>query len=164
MRVPDFETPSSPTSFLIVLLLLSTTFACSPAARQRAASSLNAAAVGAASGSAAPRSQKIMLFGGENHRTYLGCLSCSEYATDSVFNQYGTYGSRYSSTSIWNHYGQFGSAYSSYSSCSQYATDPPVIVDVDGNYYGRLTINSYHPQIAAGAKFSDWLKTAVCEE
>ena len=25
---------------------------------------------------------KIMIFGGHNHRVYLGCLSCTQYATD----------------------------------------------------------------------------------
>ncbi len=30
---------------------------------------------------------KLMIFGGTNHGTYLGCLNCSEYATDSVLNK-----------------------------------------------------------------------------
>lgn len=71
---------------------------------------------------------KLMIFGGEGHKTYLGCLSCSEYATDSVFNQYGNYGSRYAIDSVWNHYSDFGSRYSNYGACNPYANDPPVIV------------------------------------
>jgi hypothetical protein len=105
-----------------------------------------------------------MLFGGEGHKVYLGCLSCSEYATDSVFNQYGTFGSRYSSTSILNHYSDYGSAYSNWGACNAYATDPPVIVDLDGNFYGRLTLNEYHAQIGIGGKFHDWLYGVVCEK
>ena len=54
----------------------------------------------------APSAVKLMLFGGANHTVYLGCLSCSEYASDSVRNQYGTHGSAYASESIFNHYGQ----------------------------------------------------------
>jgi hypothetical protein len=36
---------------------------------------------------------------------YLGRIT-NRYATDSIFNSYGTYGSRYSSNSIWNDYGR----------------------------------------------------------
>lgn len=98
-----------------------------------------AAAQGAAAAAAPPA--KLMLFGGLNHQTYLGCLNCSEYATDSIFNSYGSKGSAYSGETIWNAFGQFGSAYSTYGACNPYASDPPVIVDSDGNYYGRLTLN-----------------------
>jgi hypothetical protein len=111
---------------------------------------------------AAAVQDKLMLFGGEGHKTYLGCLDCSEYASDSVKNQYGTHGSPYSSESIFNHYGQFGSPYSSYSACNQYATDPPVIVDGNGRYYGRLTLNTLRPDIGEGNQLLGWLK-AICQ-
>ncbi len=152
-----------PHACLVTLVLLSM-IGCSPAARQRVGNTLGAAAAGAAGATAAPSlQQKLMLFGGEGHKVYLGCISCSEYATDSVFNQYGTFGSRYSSTSIWNHYSEYGSAYSSWGACNPYATDPPVIVDLDGNFYGRLTLNEYHSQIGSGRRFHDWLYSVVCE-
>ena len=51
-------------------------------------------------GSLAPT--KPMLFGGNDHKTYLGCLNCSVHATDSVFHEYGRSGSRYFVESIWN--------------------------------------------------------------
>ena len=86
---------------------------------------------------------KIMLFGGQDHKTYLGCLSCSKFAADSVLNKYGTHGSPYQSESIFNKYGDYGSKYSDSSACNPYASDPPVIVDEAGNYYGRLTVNKY---------------------
>jgi len=105
---------------------------------------------------------KVMIFGGPSHRTYLGCLSCPQHATDSVFNSFGHYGSRYSSDSIWNAYGEFGSRVSDYSACNPNATDPPVIVDESGNAYGRLTVNRYSTQIGAGAHFYNWLASAVC--
>src|ERR1700751_63241 len=106
---------------------------------QTACTQMGAAAAGpAAASSSRPyvAPPKLMLFGGDGHKIYLGCLNCSEYATDSVFNEYGQSGSRYSSESIWNKYGDFGSAYSSFGVCNPYATDPPVIVDHEGNYYG----------------------------
>lgn len=112
-------------------------------------------------GFAFAQNHKIMIFGGPNHDTYLGCLSCSEYASDSVFNDYGTYGSSYSSTSIYNSYSQYGSAYSNYSPCNEYATDPPVLVDEDGNFYGTLTLNTYRPDAVTSSDVIAWLK-GVC--
>jgi hypothetical protein len=100
--------------------------------------------------SAPPAPAKLMFFGGINHQSYLGCLNCSEYATDSILNQYGPHGSRYAQESIVNQYSDFGSPYSHYSACNQYASDPPVIVDSDGNFYGRLTLNLYNAEIGTG--------------
>ena len=106
---------------------------------------------------------KIMIFGGSNHSTYLGCLNCGNTAPDSVSNQYGQNGSRYSQTSVWNHYGEFGSPYQPYSACNPYSADPPVIVDDSGTYYGRLTLNQFHPELGAGRQLIGWLK-AVCAQ
>jgi len=106
----------------------------------------------------------MLIFGGEGHKTYLGCLTCSRFDGDSVFNRFGEHGSRYSGESIWNRYSEFGSHYSSYSACSRYADDPPVIVDSGGNFYGRLTLNRYHPQLGVGRQFVDWLAETVCAE
>jgi len=102
-----------------------------------------------------------MLFGGEDHKVYLGCLSCNEYASDSVLNRYGDHGSRYSDTSIFNKYGDYGSRYSSYSACNPYASDPPVIVDEEGGFYGRLTVNKYHPQRTRSEGLNAWI-AGVC--
>jgi hypothetical protein len=57
----------------------------------------------------------LLLFGATDHKTFLGCLNCSQYDSGSVCNQYGVNGSAYSSASIWNEYGTFGSQYSSWS-------------------------------------------------
>ena len=37
---------------------------------------------------------------------FLGMLSSNKYQSDSVMNEYESYGSKYSSTSIFNQYGQ----------------------------------------------------------
>lgn len=37
---------------------------------------------------------------------FLEMLSSNKYQSDSVMNEYGSYGSKYSSTSIFNQYGQ----------------------------------------------------------
>jgi hypothetical protein len=107
-------------------------------------------------------SPKIMIFGGPGHQTYLGCLSCDEFASDSVFNESGVHGSRYNADSIWNPYGQFGSAYSAFSACNPYASDPPVIVDESATAYGRLTVNQTSYQLGMGARFYNWLASAAC--
>jgi hypothetical protein len=108
-----------------------------------------------------PLQQKLMLFGGSDHKTYLGCVTCSEYETDSIFNSYGQYGSKYSATSITNHYDEFGSPYSPTSACNKYATDPPVVVDGQGNYYGRLTLNAYS-QPVQNPRLIGWL-AGICQ-
>jgi len=108
--------------------------------------------------------RKLMLFGGKSHDTYLGCLSCDEYATDSVFNAFGPHGGQYQANSIFNHYSQFGSQYSRYSACNPNATDPPVIVDDLGKYYGRLTMNEYHPDATTDESLLQWLTDAACAD
>ncbi len=106
---------------------------------------------------------KLMIFGGEDHRTYLGCLNCSEFTVDSVFNKYGTHGSAYASESIWNYYSEYGSRYSGEGACNPYAADPPVIGDAEGKFYGRLTANAYHYQLGLGSKYREWLLGEVCQ-
>lgn len=73
---------------------------------------------------------------------YLGNFT-SKYSEDSIYNQYGTYGSKYNSNSIFNSYGTYGSDYSDYSPFDKYSSNGPWLVDGQGNYYGRLSINKY---------------------
>ncbi len=116
---------------------------------------------GATSYAATAAAQKLMVFGGSDHRTYLGCLNCSEYNSDSVLNSYGSYGSSYSSTSIYNTYGQYGSPYVPTSACNPYASSPPVVVDSAGNFYGYLTLNAYKGGAITNPKIVAWLH-GVC--
>lgn len=117
---------------------------------------------GASSGLASSQSSALLLFGGQGHDTFLGCLSCSSYDSDSVFNQYGQHGSRYSAESIHNPYSEFGSRYSPYSACNPYASDPPVIVARNGTFVGRLTVNRYNAQRVRDDDILAWL-ASVCE-
>lgn len=103
---------------------------------------------------------KIMVFGDRNNKVYLGCLSCSQYETDSVWNQYGDYGSKYASSSMWNTYGDYGGKYSSYSPCNQYTNTSPVIVDGAGAYYGHLSVSS----IYAGSSKALQIAQTICKE
>lgn len=87
--------------------------------------------------------QTLHIYGGEEME-YLGCLNCDKYDSNSIWNQYGTYGNKYAYNCIWNAYGTYGNEYSDYSPFNQYASKPPVVVDKEGNFYGYLTINSYN--------------------
>ncbi|WP_440030489.1 hypothetical protein [Chromobacterium amazonense] len=88
----------------------------------------------------------LLLFGDSGHHTFLGCLNCGKFDTNSVCNQFGPHGSPYATESIWNQYGTYGSRYSSQSPWNKYASDPPVVVDNNGNFYGYLTANQYKGQ------------------
>ena len=92
--------------------------------------------------------------------TYLGCITCSQYSVESIFNQYGLYGSPYSATSVNNQYGLYGSPYSSTSACNPYTTSPPVIVDEAGCSYGRLSVNQYVSRSVCGILGNG----ALCDE
>lgn len=92
--------------------------------------------------------QTIFIYGGKNHDVYLGCLNCNRYNSESIWNSYGKYGNPYSSYSIWNDYAQYGNEYSNYSPFNDYATEPPVLVDKKGKFYGYFTVNKYKPQQA----------------
>ena len=87
-------------------------------------------------------SQDLHLYGGQSHDVYLGCLNCNAYDSNSIWNAYGTYGSKYNSNSIWNKYGTFGSEYNSLSPWNRYSSTPPVVVDKSGKFYGYFTRNS----------------------
>ncbi|MCI1958819.1 MAG: hypothetical protein LKJ25_04245 [Clostridia bacterium] len=78
-------------------------------------------------------------------KTFLGSLSTNEFDSDSIWNEFGTYGSKYSSKSIWNEFGTYGSKYSSESAFNDFALTPPIIVDGNGNFVGYLTSNTSKP-------------------
>ena len=142
--------------FVLILGVMAQS-ACSPAFWEGMATGLQQQPL--AGGGAA--GTKLMLFGGSSHDTYLGCVSCNRYEADSVFNTYGLHGSRFGAQSIFNHYSDFGSRYSQYGACNPHATDPPVIVDQNGNVYGRLTMNRRHAQRTGNTGLLTWL-AGVC--
>ena len=103
---------------------------------------------------------RLLIFGGDEHKVFLGCLSCDEFDTDSVRNQFGSHGSQFASESILNQFGEYGSAFSTHSACNAMASDPPVVVDDSGQAYGRLTVNSSAQQID-DPKILGWLQ-GIC--
>jgi hypothetical protein len=84
----------------------------------------------------------VLIYGGSGHEQFLGCLSCSEYDANSVWNQFSQHGWQ-NPYGTWSTYAQYKNPYTAYSACNEYATDPPVLVDQNGTFYGRLSINLY---------------------
>ena len=106
---------------------------------------------------------KLMIFGQDSATTYLGCLTCSSFGNpESVLNMFG-YGSIFGDT-IFNIVGTFGgSLISQYSVCNPYASNPPRILNADGNYLGRLTMNVLHSERTSISVLQKWLKYSVCD-
>lgn len=111
----------------------------------------------AVASSAAVATGKVMLFGGPERQTYLGCISCHATSPESVFNPVGTFGSVVSPTSIFNRVGQYGSPVSRYSVCNPVAMEPPILVDDYGNARGLLTLNSALPGAVSDDRVVGWL-------
>jgi hypothetical protein len=89
-------------------------------------------------------SEEVWIFGGSDHDTLLGCVTCSDYSSDSVLSSYGRYGSTYSSESIYNSSGRYGSTSSSYSPWNEYSSSNPKLYTKDKKqYFGIFTINKY---------------------
>ena len=86
---------------------------------------------------------KTMLFGGSDHKQYLGCLQCNEFSSDSICNGFGSFGNEFSSKGIFNEYAGFGNEYNSESPWNEYSfsSGVPVLVDENGKFYGYFTIN-----------------------
>lgn len=84
---------------------------------------------------------------------YLGTID-SEFASDSIFNEFGSFGSEFSSDSIWNEFGQYGGEFSQKSPFNKFTSNPPVIVR-GRKVVGKLSVNSSIP----GAVSPAWLRT-----
>jgi hypothetical protein len=91
-----------------------------------------------------PATKKIVALSlySNDGKVFLGKITADEYDSDSIYNEYGTYGSKYSTESIWNEYGDYGSKYSSKSAFNELATEPPIILDGKRTIVGYLTTNT----------------------
>ncbi|NTV46573.1 MAG: hypothetical protein HGB11_08675 [Chlorobiales bacterium] len=98
-----------------------------------------------------------VLIAQDDQNTFLGKITNS-YDSESIFNEYGTYGSEYNSASIWNEYATFGSEYSSYSPHNSYASTPPMIIK-NRKILGYLSANK-----SLKSSISPNLLKALCKE
>ena len=86
----------------------------------------------------------LLLFGGADHKTFIGCLNCGAYNDISVCSRFGKFGSKYEPDSIWNPYGTFGSKYNVFSPWNKYTNTAPIIVNEEGGSYGYFSVNRFH--------------------
>lgn len=107
----------------------------------------------------APLATDLLVFGGQNHTVFLGCLTCGSTDPDAISNAFGPHGNRFAADTLTNRFSEYGSRFSMHSACNPYATEPPAIVDRAGGYYGELTSNPYAPRRAVA--WAAWL-AAVC--
>jgi hypothetical protein len=87
----------------------------------------------------------LLLFADDGTLTYLGCVTCSQFSADSIFNQFGTY----------------GNPFGAYSACNQFSQHPPVIVDEGACIVGRFSVNPYVSGSVCGILGSSDLCDAV---
>lgn len=106
------------------------------------------------------QAQEILIFGGADHKDFLGCLNCSKYDDKSIANRYSDYGWE-NLYGKWSRYGDYASPYSSTSACAPYASDAPVLVDGQGNFYGRLSVNEYADGSICGVQGNDQICSAL---
>ncbi|MBU1693972.1 MAG: hypothetical protein KKC51_08405 [Verrucomicrobia bacterium] len=92
--------------------------------------------------------------------TFLGKLNPNADDNESIFNQYGPYGSKYSQTCIFNPYSPYGGQYSALSPFNQYATNPPRVF-LKGQFVGYLTVNQYKTPKLDPNSIMDWAKQHV---
>ena|SRR5947207_2598494 len=91
----------------------------------------------------------VWIFGGSDHKTFLGCLTCEPSAVNSIFNSDGDFGhcgglafdNLYCHTLL-SAFGSTGLVAEETSACGPSSTNPPVLVDPDGHYYGRFSVGA----------------------
>lgn len=87
---------------------------------------------------------KMMIYGGRNHDQYLGCITCSEFSSDSICNGFGRYGNEFGTQGMFNEFSGFGNEFSAKSPWNEFSTsqEVPILVDESGKFFGYFTINS----------------------
>lgn len=73
---------------------------------------------------------------------FLGNINDNAFDSDSLANDFGTYGNTFGSLSIWNEFGTFGNEFSSSSPWNEFTTTPPAIF-VGDEFFACLTANEF---------------------
>jgi len=77
-----------------------------------------------------------------NEGTYLGKVSSNPFESESICNEFGTYGSEFASKSVRNEFGSYGSPFASQSAYNEFTSTPPRII-YQGGVVGYLTKNEF---------------------
>ncbi len=73
---------------------------------------------------------------------FLGTLNPNEFDQNSIFNEYGPYGSKFSPNSIFNQFGVYGSQFSQLSPYNPYTSTPPTLY-VSGQRVAHVSANQF---------------------
>ncbi len=87
-----------------------------------------------------------LVFAQNNDNTYLGVINFSGIHSESLFNEYGNYGSKFGLYSIWNDFSLYGSSIGLYSARNNLCINPPMIIK-NNTIIGYLTTNDLYIHI-----------------
>jgi hypothetical protein len=76
-----------------------------------------------------------------NDGQYLGRLT-NQFDSESIYNEFGSYGSAFSATSIYNEFGKYGSEFSSLSPFNEFTSTPPIL-QKNGASLAFFTVNQF---------------------
>jgi len=105
------------------------------------------------------REEQLHIYGGKNHKQYLGCLNCGDDQLKSIWCTFGDYGSRHMPKAIWNELGKYGSVSSQYSPFNENAKYPPIILDDHKRFRGYLTVNKNNQQ-----RCKNYIAEQICDD
>jgi hypothetical protein len=86
----------------------------------------------------------LLLFGGSNHKDFLGCINCPSHDTKSICNDYAEFGNKFFAN-MWNPFSSpYGNAFLPSSPWNEFSgsNEVPILADRQGNFLGFFTINS----------------------
>jgi hypothetical protein len=93
----------------------------------------------------------------DSNNTFLGKVTNS-FDSQSIFNEFGTYGNEFSSKSIWNEFSTFGNEFNSYSPFNEFSSSPPMLIK-NRKILGYLSANK-----SIKASISPNLLKALCKD
>lgn len=102
------------------------------------------------------KSTELYLYSNDG-KTYLGKLTSNKYDSESIYNEFGDYGSKFSSKSIFNEFSDYGSSVSDKSAFNKFASKPPMIIS-GGKIVGYLTTNSSIDGAISPVGLKEWLE------
>jgi hypothetical protein len=89
--------------------------------------------------------------------TFLGKVTKNSFDTNSLANEFGTFGNPYSSSSIFNEYATYGNPYSQLSPFNEFSRIPPRFVK-NGRVLAYLTTNQFITPRVDPTAFKTWLR------
>jgi len=93
----------------------------------------------------------------DSNNTFLGKVTNS-YDSQSIFNEFSTYGNEFSSKSIWNEFSTFGNEFNSNSPFNEFSSSPPMLIK-NREILGYLSANK-----SINASISPNLLKALCKD